>query len=250
MNPVGVYVLMTTMMNAMSEKTLIAAKSVSRSLRQEGAFREAVNHKIAQVVGYVPANLRVNPTLKVSAWIRDSLAQNEQKAVDWVASTRPQDSLGNWLPKGAWFAHTFALRDREQTKYEPRITLAGFAAVKGRSLYGGPKSHLVASTLRMRKGSLSNGNNKKVWCYSVSRKCGRLAAAYSRMKQTLSVTTAAQKAAVQGQQKWQPVVFFNAIDQAGEEVFTMWADAAYADALTEAGVKVRSVPFIAAGGEN
>ena len=161
---------------------------------------------------------------------------------------RPQDALGRWLPKGAWFAHTFALRDREQTKYEPRITLAGIAGVMGRGLWGG-KSHLVAATLRMRKGALRNGENEKVWCYSVSRKESRLMRAYSRMTQTESVKVATQKALSQGSQRWQAVVFFNAIDRAGEEVFTMWADAAYSDALTEAGVKVRTVPFIAAGGE-
>ena len=250
------YIMMTTMMTAMTENAMTALKSVSRNLRREGALREAVNHKIAQLNVRIPATLMISPILRESAWIRDSLAQAGHKMIDWCAAMRPKDIFGNWLAKGE-YGHTYDLRDREQTTYEPRIRMAGFAAVAGRAIeifrYSGRKvggtSLLVASTLRLRKGMLRNGTNDKVWCYSVSRKESRLMRAYRAMKDTGSVKAAIEAAIAQGSQKWQPVVFFNVLDVEGETMFSLWADAAYRDSLEADGVKTRTTPFIAAGGE-
>ena len=250
MNAITRLLLMTTMMTAMKDTALDTVKTVSRSLRREGAYREAVNQKIAQLTVRIPARLMISPVLQDSAWIRDSLAQAGHKMIDWVAALRPKDRFGNWLAKGE-FGHTYDLRDREQTTYEPRLTMAGIAATMGRRIDGWKgKSYLVESTLRMRSGKLRNGNNPAVWAKSESRKEAELLATYAAMKQTPSVIEATKKALAQGTQKWMPVVFFNVVDLAGEVVFSLFADAAYTDSLVEQGYKVRTVPFVAAGGEN
>ena len=237
-------IMMTTMMTAMPEAVLDTVKEASRKLRAEGAYREAVNHKIAQVKMWVSTDLMHNPIVTPSHWIRDSLAQQASKAISWVAEMRPQDYAGNWLPKGSWWGHTHALRDRENSTYEPRLKVFGFTAIPTRKgTYAG--WNCAESMLRLRKGMLRNGNNAKVWAYSVSRREWELMRAYSRMEQTPSVLEAIEKANRQGAQKWQEVVFFNALSKDGTTVFTAFADRAFKDALEAQGVKTRNTPFIA-----
>ncbi len=257
MTALKTYIVITTMLNAMTEKSLTAAKEVSRKLRREGAYREAVNWKIGQLNVRIPRSLMISPILQESAWIRDSLAQAGHKMIDWCAAMRPKDIFGNWLAKGE-YGHSYDLRDREQTTYEPRLTMSGYAAVRGRGIaldFWGDKipgkSHLVQATLRLRKGMLLNGTNEQVWCYSVSRKHNRLMAAYRAMKDTGSVRAAIEAALSQGEQKWMPACFFNILDLDGEVVFSQFADRAYEDGLQADGHKTRTTPFIAAtGGEN
>ena len=250
MSALETYIVITTIMNAMTEKATTAIKSVSRNLRREGAYREAVTHRIGRLNVRIPRSLMISPILNESAWIRDSLAQAGHKMIDWCAAMRPKDIFGNWLAKGE-YGHTYDLRDREQTTYEPRILMAGFAAVRGRSIVWEGKGHLVKSMLRMRSGMLRNGSNPTVRRMAVSRKHDDLLWAYRRMEQTPSVLAATERALTQGTQKWMPVVFFNVVDYDGETVFSLFADAAYQDGLEAQGIKTRTTPFIAAtGGEN